>query len=253
MNTEIEKKVEDIIESLIKSYRSNFNLELQREHSISLSYPGGKIAYFKKRKFELLEQITEESMIGNAWVTNGCNYNNIDTIWIQKHTAILIDYMDEITALDQLQIFFKQFLKLLDYENIIKEIELKPINNELISFILKNESVIIKLFERYGSSFPSETKDLWKKRWINGNVSLPKINTDEFKIGNNKHLLLTILNEAFPFMNPTKKGEYIKTRWGLQSYSSEISKYIHNTLRDPKYKEHPEKENIRKILESEQN
>jgi hypothetical protein len=126
--------------------------------------------------------------------------------------------------------------------------------NEKGNYVLKNESVILKLLEVYKKDyFPDEDKKVWKQRWINGNNTLPKIKIDNFKNGNNKHLLLTILNVAHPFMKVKKIEDYIKRRWGLKSYHSDISKYINNTLRNQKVTEHPEKENIIEILKPEQN
>jgi len=140
-------------------------------------------------------------------------------------------------------------------------------NNNMVnvSYVLKNESVILKLYEEYGDWFPGETKEIWGKRWINNKRSLPKINVDNFENGNNKHLLLTILHEAHLFMKVDKIEDYIKIRWGLKSYHRDISIYINNS----KYKapfspsqynldhsgyhpEHSEKKKIKEILKPEQ-
>jgi hypothetical protein len=133
------------------------------------------------------------------------------------------------------------------------------------NYVLKNESVILKLFEEYGVYFPGETKEIWMKRWINSKKSLRKVNVDNFKNGNNKHLLLTILHEAHPFMNVDKIEDYVKIRWGLKSYHRDISIYINNTeykassnppeysLQDSNYHpDHSEKKKIKEILKSEQ-
>jgi hypothetical protein len=125
------------------------------------------------------------------------------------------------------------------------------IKNEEVNYVLKNESVIIKLFEEYKDYFPGETLASWKSRWIDNNDTLPGIKIDKFQFGNNKHLLLTILFTAFQMLQAKKKPDYIKRRWGLKSYSSDASKYIRNTLKDPEHICHSEKTKIEGILKSE--
>lgn len=123
----IREKISEILESERKSHK--FNSNLQREHSLSLSYPEGKTAYFKQRIFELKKQIADETMIGRAWCENWYNYDAIDINWMQKLTAIILDHSDETIVWKQLQRFFKQFLQLLDYEFIIKENESQKLDN----------------------------------------------------------------------------------------------------------------------------
>ena len=71
---------------------------------------------------------------------------------------------------------------------------------------------------------------------------------EEFRNGNSKHLLLTILHEAhkLKLMKVNKIADYAKIKWGLNSYHSDISKYLKYTE-----KPHPEKEKIIEILKSE--
>jgi len=113
-------------------------------------------------------------------------------------------------------------------------------------YVLTNESVILKLFEEYGSYFPSETKDIWKLRWIDGNDTLSRIEVDNFKVGNNKHLILTILHQAhfLNLMKVDKIEDYTKRRWGLKYYHRDISIY----LNDKDAKPHPETKRIKEIL-----
>lgn len=142
-------------------------------------------------------------------------------------------------------------IKLKKYvESYLEWVENMQSNSDIETgnYVLKNESVILKLFEEYGGYFPVETKEVWKKRWINGKKSLRKINVDNFKNGNNKHLLLTILYEAHPFMKVDKMEDYTKRRWGLKAYHSDISRYLNKRNKKP----HPEKEKIITILKSEQ-
>ena len=117
-------------------------------------------------------------------------------------------------------------------------------------YVLKNESVILKLFEEYRIYFPDETKESWKQRWVNGSESLPQITKNEFKEGNEKHLLLTILNEVFLFIKATPKESYIMKRWGLKSYHQDVSKYLTGKDKRPP---HSETNRIRDIIKPEQN
>lgn len=116
------------------------------------------------------------------------------------------------------------------YLNWLREYKMPKKEAENIKYVLKNESVIHKLFEEYGTYFPDETKESWKQRWVNGSESLSPITKNEFKEGNDKHLILTILNEVFKYLRTNDKYNYIKKRWGLISYSSEVSKYLNNSL-----------------------
>lgn len=116
---------------------------------------------------------------------------------------------------------------------------------EQLVYVL-DESFVIKLYELYGDLFPGETKELWKKRWIDAGEELTPITLDKFKSGNNKHLLLTILHEAHPSMKVDKMQVYARQRWGLKSYPSDISKHI-NSLDE---KAHPELSNIRELLKT---
>lgn len=119
--------------------------------------------------------------------------------------------------------------------------------SEKFDCVLKNESVILKLFEEFKDNFPEETKEVWKQRWNNRNDTLPSIKIDSFKYGNNKHLLLTILHEAHPFIRVDKIQDYTKIRWGLKSYHRDITIY----LNDRDAKPHPELNKIKEILKPE--
>lgn len=121
-------------------------------------------------------------------------------------------------------------------------------NNLNLNYILKNESVIIKLYEEFQNYFPEEKKEYWKARWTNENNNLPPIKIEKFRKGNNKHLLLTILHEAHQFMKDVKIEDYAKKRWGLKSYHSNISRYLNS----PDATDHPDLDKIIKILKPEQ-
>jgi hypothetical protein len=107
------------------------------------------------------------------------------------------------------------------------------------------ESVVIKLWEEFGSLFPGETKQNWQKRWSGDPMSLIPIEIENFKEGNNKHLLLSILYLARPKMNVPNMNEYVKNHWGLTSYNSDIAKHISHSDQP-----HPELKKIEQILKS---
>lgn len=122
MNTDqINDKIADFIKAAEK--RNWVNYELQGEKSLSLAYPGGEIAYFKQKIFDLKQQISDSSMIGNTWVINGCSYDIIEAGWIQKFIPIAINHMEETAVWNQLQIFLRQYFQLSNYENIVRENE----------------------------------------------------------------------------------------------------------------------------------
>ncbi|MCJ7449518.1 MAG: hypothetical protein MUO72_17720 [Bacteroidales bacterium] len=110
-------------------------------------------------------------------------------------------------------------------------------------YVLKKESAIIGLFEKYGSEFPGETLPSWRERWMDNGKILKPIKIDKFKDGNNKHLLLTMLHEAHPDMKVNKIDEYIRWKWGLKSFTSDVSRYIKKGVSI-----HNETKNLRKIL-----
>lgn len=159
------------------------------------------------------------------------------------------DYIDEqvnkLTRVTLMEFGTRDRIKIRRYLAFLNE---KKSTNETGNYVLKNESVIVKLFEKYGDSFPDEKRELWKRRWIDGSESLPPITKNEFKEGNNKHLILTMLYEFFPYLKVTNKESYIKKRWGLKSYPSDVSKYL--TGKDARSPHH-EKKNIIDILKPE--
>lgn len=113
------KKIAGIIEEIkmnpiIDSY-------LVLELSLSLSYPEGKTAYFKKKIFELQEQISKESYIGYSWVSLGCVYA-VDPVWLQKCMTHFYKKETEKTAWEALELFLRKYFQLLDYEKICKEV-----------------------------------------------------------------------------------------------------------------------------------
>jgi ribosomal protein L11 methylase PrmA len=112
-----------------------------------------------------------------------------------------------------------------------------------VKYVMKKQSAIIRLFEKYGSEFPEETLETWVERWQSDAKILKPVRIDKFEIGNNKHLLLTILHEADRFIKMPKIELYIKVKWGLKSYHSDVSRYVINGV-----SEHKETKIIRDIL-----
>lgn len=110
-------------------------------------------------------------------------------------------------------------------------------------YVLKKTSVIMLLYERYGTNFSEETAETWRDRWIQSRRILKPVNVDPFKPENNKHLILTILNIAAPYMKVERLDQYIRWKWGLKSYHSDISRYIKNGY------DHSETKAIKLIIE----
>lgn len=81
-------------------------------------------------------------------------------------------------------------------ESLVKENTSSDLSGSRKTIIA--ESIVIKLWEEYGSSFPTETKDMWRERWVDDGTVLDPILISHFEHGNSKHLLLAILNEARP-------------------------------------------------------
>lgn len=108
-----------------------------------------------------------------------------------------------------------------------KQTEKALASNKASELVLKNLSAIIKLFEIYGSEFPEETLDIWLKRWEANDENVYPIKVEPFGINNNKHLLLTILSEAQPYMKVKSNiADFIKRKWGLKAYYSDVSRHI---------------------------
>lgn len=117
---------------------------------------------------------------------------------------------------------------------------------ESVKYVM-NESLVLKLFDKYGPEFPEETKESWRERWMDNNMNLSPIKISSFKKGNNKHLLITIIHEAHSkqFMKVDNVERYVFSKWGLKSYPSDVTRHIN------KKDLHPEAKNIREILKSE--
>ncbi len=190
-------------------------------------------------------------LFARKWLEYQTKYDKpVESVFIEseiKETSRLIVKVEAVKKIDKNDLY----IEAKEYLNFLKHKQTEHSDSEADSYILKHESVINRLFEEYGSYFIGETNEVWKQRWIDGNDTLIPITIDDFKKGNNKHLLLTILNEAAPFMKVVKIEDYIKRRWGLKSYHSNISKYINNSLRDPKFIKHPETNKIKEILKPE--
>ena len=116
----------------------------------------------------------------------------------------------------------------------------KPENQYII-----DEAIINKLFKKYGDEFSEEDETTWRERWIDSEETLQPIKVDEFKVNNNKHLLLTILFEAFVMMNAGHRADYIKRRWGITIIQKKL---VQELAGKDKVKAHSEKENIHNII-----
>jgi len=108
---------------------------------------------------------------------------------------------------------------------------------ESVKYVTK-ESIIFKLFERYGSDFPGESKESWKERWHDNKKVLEPVKF------NDKHLLITMLHKVHPYTKILNFETYIKLKWGLKAYSSDVTRYINRK------KAHPESKNITDLLKS---
>jgi hypothetical protein len=150
------ERILEIIESERGIRRADLNIDLQHEQSKSGLDPKGKTEHFKQLRYDLIKQIDESSIIGRTWITNGCDYNNIDLDWIQKCVEIQLDYMNETEVFKQLRIFFKQFLTILEYESILKKLPSSKtppensINNDIIESMgdlinEKNKTMVLAL------------------------------------------------------------------------------------------------------------
>lgn len=133
---------------------------------------------------------------------------------------------------------YLNWLKKKDQVNSIKRVE----------FILKRESTITRLFEKYGDSFPNETLAIWKQRWIDDPSMLKGIEVDNrCKIGNSRHLLITILSLVCGYANTRDMQGYVLRRWGIKDFYNNKHRYGGNDLST----KHPETQAIIQILKSE--
>ena len=89
---------------------------------LSLSYPEVEKAYLKKEFLKLKQQISVESIIGQAWVDNGCVYT-VDSDWLQKCMDKFYEKETEEIAWEALELFLRKYFQLIVYETIIKENE----------------------------------------------------------------------------------------------------------------------------------
>lgn len=133
------KRITDIIKSAEKN--SLVNYDLQRDHSLSQSYPEGETAYFKRRIFELKQQIAEGTLIGRNWTEGYCSKDILTNDWIEKHTQIALKYMNETEVFKQLETFMYQYFNLLSYENLLQE------EDKIKSELTLEQRILIKVYE----------------------------------------------------------------------------------------------------------
>jgi hypothetical protein len=104
------------------------------------------------------------------------------------------------------------------------------------NYILKNESVILKLFEVYKDEFRGETKELWFQRFIYPcEISVNHINVDHrVKLGNNRLILIAIL-AAIQDSDSTdfEYNNFVLDRFGIKNFKKARSDHKDK----PKYKE----------------
>jgi hypothetical protein len=117
------KKIAGIMEEVKKNLI--IDSTLMREQTLSLKYPEGRTAYFKKKIFELQEQISKESFIGYAWVSLGSVYA-VDADWLQRSMVHFYNKETGKIAWEALELFLRKYFQLLEYEEICKESETKP-------------------------------------------------------------------------------------------------------------------------------
>ena len=117
-----EKLRDEKIAGLIESAKKNFlvNYDFTKDYSFSLQYHEGPKAYFIQKRFELVQQIENESMFGWSWARYKCNPDILETDWIYKCTKIKLDYMDENAVWNQLELFLNHFVLWLRYTDFIE-------------------------------------------------------------------------------------------------------------------------------------
>jgi len=120
------ENIEHRIAEIKKAAEHNrLNYEFVKDYRLSLVYPTGQIEWFKKRLFELQQQISKDTIFGDCW--SGYNFNNniFETDWIEKVINIAPKHMNEDEVWRQLVVFTRQYLNLLDYQDYIKKNETK--------------------------------------------------------------------------------------------------------------------------------
>jgi len=118
----ITEKITEIIKAAEKN--SWINYDLQKDHSLSLNAPEGEKPYLEQKYFDLKKQIASTTVIGQSWAENYFNDDIIESNWIQRHTEILLNHIDEKAAWEDLQLFMKQYFNLLSYEKFIKDLSI---------------------------------------------------------------------------------------------------------------------------------
>lgn len=213
MKKEIEERISEIVRSAQK--KSLVDYDLQRDDALSLSFPGGKMAYFKKRIHELKLQISVDSGFGDLWVTNHCKSDILETGWIQKVAEILLKHMDEKTVYEQIEIFVMQFLQLSNYEKFIKDSIPDP---EALKPIIERER-LLKIFLQYRKNI-EETEDIWIRRFCREKAPINPMKLDpKAKEGSNKLIMLAILatiqdkrKDSFDF------NDFVLDRFGIKNF-----------------------------------
>jgi hypothetical protein len=245
-----------------KEYLALANKELNEIISISPEFVG---IYQGERFLEITEGDFREKVKENlnktmrkAWKRvpdrDGNNFIEIDqngriiyeSCVYQFYSKYNLFLPEEFQAPSQLLQILDNTISLL--ETFLKIPTAKRIFKTASTYVLPRESAVVRLWEKFSESyFPTESLDCWKERWIDKPTSLPAIKIEErFALNNSRHLLITILYEAYTYMTIYGKiDDYIKRRWGLKQYSSNASRYISNRTK------HQHMDLIKQILKSE--
>src|SRR5690554_46721 len=90
-NIEIDSKIKDTITKVIQDIKAK-PLYHEAKHNVeALNYPQGAMEYYTSKKYELIKNVGQRSMIGNAWRNDGC---------FKIHTTLIFDFYYKIRCFD---------------------------------------------------------------------------------------------------------------------------------------------------------
>ena len=110
-------KIKELLAIMIENAKQRSFSDQLREMELSKSYSKGKLAYYKMITDDLMIDMTNKKGIADNWVLDG-RYNDFED-WIELY----IEANPGPEIWNEVQIFLKQYFRLQEYENIIKENE----------------------------------------------------------------------------------------------------------------------------------
>jgi len=147
-NIEIDSKIKDTITKVIQDIKAK-PLYHEAKHNVeALNYPQGAMEYYTSKKYELIKNVGQRSMIGNAWRNDGCPKINTSLIFDFYYKIRCFDSVWNITKktdkefIDFMRVDLTDFMRdYYTYDKFLKAIRERDSNPISLGFKLNNKDL----------------------------------------------------------------------------------------------------------------